>query len=257
MGRAVGRALGIPWILVCLIVASNVLFPRAARGYVLPPEQLLEFMADNVVGFETVGVTWAHRPGEEAAGKEPVTVDVWFRSAADYAVRNREGAVGNEYDGPGAWFLELFCGKAHLSERFLTRQGVDLSRSAYTRVGNTVAYRLGREMPGSPVMLLEKARFIPLLLRFDSNRVDERSGMEIRFQDYRLLGEGWFPHEIIYRYTNGEAGSYKVLDVRLNEPFPGGFTSLERATGGETVPSGESGRLEKAIKALEEKYKND
>lgn len=242
------------WVLVCVLVLASG-FTKDASGYVVPPEQLLEFMAENVAGFETLGITWECGKGEGEAGQEPITLDIWFRSHEDYSVHHREGPEREGSADPGAWFLELFCGKRHRSERFLMRQGVDLGASVYTRLDGTVAYRIGGEISGAPMLVLEKYRFIPLLLRCDPGH-GGGSIMEIRFKDYRRIGEGWFPHEIFYRGASGVTGSYTVLDVRPNEPAPRGFPPVEESKAGKTVPSGEKGRLERVIKAFEEKYGN-
>ncbi len=242
------------WVLVCVFVLASG-FSKDASGYVVPPEQLLKFMAENVTGFETLGVTWQYGAGGGEAGQEPVTQDIWFRSNEDYSVHDREGPDRAGSAVPDARFIELFCGKRHRSERFLMRQGVDLDVSVYTRLDGTVAYRIGGEMSGAPLLVLEKSRFIPLLLRCDPDH--EAGGiMEVRFKDYRRVGEGWFPHEIFYRGASGVTGSYTVLDVRPNEPAPRGFSPVDESKAGKTVPGGEKGRLERVIKAFEEKYGN-
>ncbi len=226
---AVFRPLG---VLVCLFVLATG-FSEDASGYVVPPEQLLEFMAENVMGFETLGITWKYSPGGGEMGGEPVTVDVWFRSPADYSVHHREGPDRVRPGGPGAWFLELFCGKSHRSERFLVRQGLDLGTSVYTRLDRTVAYRIGREIPEAPVLLLEKSRFIPLLLRCEPHNGD--GIMEVRFLDYRRVDDGWFPHEILYKSASGVTGAYTVLEVRPNDPAPRAFSTVEGGKSGGVV----------------------
>ncbi|MFO7785863.1 MAG: hypothetical protein ACQET7_01910 [Thermodesulfobacteriota bacterium] len=249
-GRTALRTL---FLLVCVLVLAPV-SSKDASGYVVPPEQLLKFMAENVVGFETLGIAWEQSTGEEETGEAPVLVEVWFRSYDDYSARHREGPAWEGRTGPGAGFLELFCGKRHRTERFLAGKGVDLDTSAYTRLDTTVAYRIGRDMPDDPVILLEKSRFIPLLLRFEPEHGRGREILEIRFQDYRRVGDGWFPHEILYRAASGVTGSYTVLDVRPNEPGPPRVPSVERSKGGEAVTGGESERLERVIRAFEERY---
>ncbi|MCF8061502.1 MAG: hypothetical protein K9M82_03215 [Deltaproteobacteria bacterium] len=243
-GRWNARALGwLLWILVLVPVC-----PKEAEGYVIPPEQLLEFMAENVAGYDTLGLSWEHRSGALEAGEEPAIVNLWYRSPEDVRVEIRNGRYDPNPGAPGAGLLELFCGNRHRIERFLARHGLDLQTSAYTRLDGTVAYRIGRNGPAAPVLLLEKSRFIPLLFRYepDDGRVGETT--EILFREYSRAGDGWFPHEILYRAASGVTGVYKVLDLKKNEPLPAGFSSSARPA------TGEEERLERVIRAFEEKY---
>ena len=79
----------------CCVLGMLALFflrPVDARGYVVPPEQLLEFMAESVVGFETLGLTWEQSGGTGEPGEAPVTVEVWCRSGGDVLTRPRRMA---------------------------------------------------------------------------------------------------------------------------------------------------------------------
>lgn len=219
------RTKAVPLVLCVLMcaVAPATFFPRTAFGYVLPPEQLFRFMGGGVAGFETLGITLERIVGEEGNGNDSTRLDVWFSSPDDVDIRFHGETGGQRLSAGNMDFLELFCGKRHRVERFLSGLGIDVSTSAYTRLERTVAYRIGRDTPSSPVFLLEKSRFVPLLLRYEPGRAAINDIVEVGFDDYRPVGEGLFPHEIRFRALNGEAEVYTVVDIRLNEPAPRRF----------------------------------
>ena len=249
-GRRRARTLG--WVLGLLVMVA--VCPDRAAGYVIPPEQLLEFMAENVTGYDTLGLIWEHRSGARDRAEEPVTMNLWYRAPGDVRFEIRDGRYDPPPGTPGAGFLELFCGDRGRIERFLARHGLDLQTSAYTRQDGTVAYRIGRAAPAAPVLLLEKSRFIPLLFRYEPDDVTVGETAEILFRDHRRVGEGWFPHEILYRAASGVTGVYEVRDLRKNEPLPSGFPSASGPEGGGAASEGEEERLERVIRAFEEKY---
>jgi len=243
-------------MVLAVFVLSWVSFAEV-QGYVIPPEQLLEFMAENVAGFQTLGLTWEHIPASEDGGNEPDVVDVWFRPPEEVRVAPRVPCTGGVPEEPELAFLSLFSGNQHLVQRFLSWKGVDLSASSYTRLDREVAYRIGQKASGTPVLLLEKSRFIPLLLRYEPDQAGAEETTEIRFQEYRRLEDGWFPRRILYRAASGVTGTYRVRDLRRNEPLPGGFSSMERSKEAERASeavSEEEKRLESVIRAFEEKY---
>ncbi len=241
----------LPVFVLCWVSSAEV------QGYVIPPEQLLEFMAENVAGFQTLGLTWEHRSASEEEGEEPVVMDVWFRPPEEVRVAPRGIYTEGVPEEPELAFLSLFSGNQHLIQRFLTWKGVDLGASSYTRLDRVVAYRIGRKSSGTRVLLLEKSRFIPLLLRYEPDHAGAEETTEIRFQEYRRLEDGWFPRRILYRTASGVTGTYRVRDLRRNEPHPSGFSSMERSKEGERASepvSEEEKRLESVIRAFEEKY---
>ena len=249
------------WLLVCVQAV-----PGPAEGYVVPPEQLLDFMAESVAGFDTLSVTWERSEGtggpeSPAALKE----QIWFRRPGEAWIQRTEGNGDGALEDLWVDFLELFSGRRAASERFLVRSGVEVVRSAYARVDRTVAYRIGGA--GAPALFLEKSRFLPLALVYEPPDAGVGEVAELRFQEYEKTGEGWFPHEILYTSASGVTGILKVKIVRPNAPFPesgppprmqgaGRETTGETAeeASGETAGEKEPGRLERVIRAFEEKY---
>jgi hypothetical protein len=242
-------------LLFFLLLSASVLTGDAS-GYVLPPEQILEFMAGNAAGYSAVGIIWEHASGDRQPEHGPAREEVWFRSPDDYSIRRAAGPDPGEQEGAGAAFLELFTGRRHRIERFLLELGVDLDSSSYTRVERTVAFRIGGDAEEAPALIIEKSRFIPILLRYASGRGWGGGMTELSFLDYRPSGEGWFPYEVRYRTADGTTGSYRVLDLRPGEPPPAEGYSTEGAGADGAGRESEADRLERVIKSLEEKHEN-
>ncbi len=240
------RSLGVVlWLLVWWFLPLP-----GVEGYVIPPEQLLDFAAEHVVGFESLGLTLEHQSPAEDGTVETEVLDVWFRPPEEVRFA-RDDEFGLRAEGVSLSFLSLFCGRRHLLERFLLRRGLDLDTASYTRLDREPVYRVGRKGAGMPVLLLEKSRFVPLLLRYEPDRAGPGERAEIRFEAYERHGEGWFPQRIRYRAGSGVTGSVTVRELRLNVPFSG--RAPERT--GDTA-SEEKKRLESVIRAFENKYEN-
>lgn len=256
-----------PWVgrfrilLLSGIWAALALGPvEESAGYVMPPEQILEYMAKHVLGFETLGMVWdRHRGQDEHGGDGQVPKKVWFQPPD--TIRVEQGEKGHEGGGP-PWlesgYLALFSGEVQEAERLLARLGVGLHHSAYDRVEGTVAYRIGAPPGEGPALLLEKQRFLPLLLVFEppGARVGERS--RVRFKDYRKIGDGWFPQEIVCRAASGVTRAYTVRNVSVNTPVP----AWDRASPAGEAPEGDrdgkaSKRLERVLRTFEEQYGSD
>lgn len=234
---------------LCLLVLC-ILALSGAEGYVIPPEQLLDFAAEHVTGFESLGLTLEHRTTFEGGTEETEVLEVWFRPPEEVRCARGDGPVAAAEDIP--WpFLSLFCGKRHLLERFLIRRGLDLDTSSYTRLDQEPVYRIGRKRPGMPALLLEKSRFVPLLLRYEPDRAGPGEWTEIRFEAYERHGEGWFPGRIRYRTAGGVTGALTVRGLRRNEPL----SDWASNRAGETAFEEEK-RLESVIRAFEKKYGN-
>jgi hypothetical protein len=74
-------------------------------------------------------------------------------------------------------------------------------------------------VPESPILLIEKEKFLPLFLRY---RVPANSGeriVTVRFENYKKLEPGWFPYKIIYSAGNDTEEEYFVEDLKINLPI--------------------------------------
>ena len=118
----------------------------------------------------------------------------------------------------------------------------------------SVAYRIGREDARAPALFLEKSRFVPLLLIYETPDARPGEFLEIRFQEYRKTGDGWFPHAILYTAASGVTGICRVKAVRPNVPIPAGGPSRAGADGDDETGMTEETRKERVIRAFEKTY---
>ena len=241
-------------------VLTPVLGPAGeSAGYVMPPEQVLEYMAKHVLGFESLGmVLESPREQDENEGEGPVQKKVWFRPPDTVHVHPGDDGEGGVFPWLESGVLALFCGDSREAERLLARLSVGLHYSAYDRLEGIVVYRIGLPPGDGPLLLVEKKRFIPLLLVFEppGARVEERA--RVRFNDYRKIGDGWFPYEIVCHTASGVSRAYTVRDVSVNTPARDWISASPEAK----APVGDrdkkaSGRLERALRTFEEKYGPD
>jgi len=228
-----------------------------SAGYVMPPEQVLDYMAKYVLGFETLGVVLEFTREEDEGGEEgPVTKRVWFRPPDRIHVRaGDEGGDVFPWLEPGV--LSLFSGNQRETERFLARSGVGLGLhdSSYDRVEGTVAYRIGSSVGDGPILWVEKQRFLPLLLVFEPPGARVGETARVRFKDYRKIGDGWFPYEIVCRAASGVTRAYTVRDLSVNAPVQDWISApSERKEPERDQGDRESGRLERVLRTFEEKY---
>ncbi len=225
-----------------------------AGAYVVPPEQLLDFMAQHVTGFDTLSVTWERTAGTRGTDPDAVMEEtVWFGYSGGIRVDRDSGVFDGATADPEFGFLELFSGRRTPVERFLVRSGVDVGMSAHDRVDRESAYRIGREGPGNPALYLEKARFVPLRLVYEPPDAGVGKTAEIHFLAYQKTGRGWFPHEIRYTAASGVTGIFRVKVVRPNAPYS--TTGPSRTgVGVQGADPEESSRLERVMRAFDEKY---
>jgi len=225
-----------------------------AEAYVVPPEQLLDFMAQHVTGFDTLSVTWERTDGTRGTERDAVLEEtVWFGYSGGIRVDRDNGVLDEATADPEVGFLELFSGRRTAMERFLVRSGVDVGMSAHDRVERDSVYRIGREGPGNPALYIEKARFVPLRLVYEPPGADVGKTAEICFLAYQKTGKGWFPHEIRYTAESGVTGIFRVKFVQPNAPYSKAGPSRTGA-GVQGADPDESRRLERVMRAFDEKY---
>ena len=108
-----------------------------------------------------------------------------------------KGPVG---DGPFSdSFRQLLMGnnKEYLF-MLLSKFGIDLGSSSYTRLDGIVAYCIGFCEPGSPRLLLDKKTFLPILLEYEVRDDSGKKTVSILFKEYREISGGWYPFRINY-----------------------------------------------------------
>jgi hypothetical protein len=247
--------------------------PEGAEAYVMPSEQLLGFVANNFKGFKSTAILQSTRlMGSQ--GKEPAIAfeeKIWVKPPRFYRSQivteiEEEGMSLEEIQAsrfnidPGYRQLLAANSRQDLSGLLLA-WGIDQSLVSLTRLDGTVAYAIGDYKDGTmPALLIEKKRFLPILLRY---QVPGRPGTEpviIRFQDFRRVHDGWYPFRIDCFLGQELMERYLLLEAKFNSPFPSDPFADSKAnpasdSKGQTVlVSSEKGQIEGVIKAFKQKY---
>lgn len=243
-------------LLACMIIVAGVVIGHASdklHAYVLPPEQLLQFMAAHFSKFDTLviehSVTREDQEGVKEFG-EILTMkspDLFHVHTGDPSL-NRGRAVERSYR---RLFLASTWSRISI---LLADAGVDTEKVSLTRVDGTVAYLIGDRLPDRPRLAVEKARFLPLLFVYPSRLSGSSDLMEVTFRDYRQVDSGWYPFETVCSSSSGWAERYKVQSVKVNVPVqPSLFLQGQEDFRPSESPAGE-GKIDAIIKTFEERY---
>ena len=249
------------------VVAGNAL------AYIMPIEQLVGFMSANFSSFKTLVVSQSTRlVGPQSQGAESVFQErIWLKSPGFYyrePVYASEGQ-GKEGDGPVAGSHNpdisfrrlLMAGDGKTILEFLSEIGVNLGAITFTRFDGVIVYHIGDTGLENPKLLIEKERFLPLLLSY---RLAANSGekmVTVRFEEYRKIEKGWYPYKIVYSAGNDMEEHYAIEDLQVNIPVTQTLSIIPvpgtlPAGNFENKPKPEKGkRLKEVIEALKNKYR--
>jgi hypothetical protein len=110
-------------------------------------------------------------------------------------------------------------------KRLLTRMGINIHSTGLTRVEETVAYRIGGKDPDAPKIVIEKERFLPLVLTYSFPGDYDTVTITVLFNDYRRVDNGWYPFEITYFDPRGFRENCVIDTLQVNVPIdPAVFT---------------------------------
>lgn len=209
-----------------IVLALGLLFPWASQAYVMPAEQVIQFMAANFAKFDTLVIRQSTTQMQKGVTPERVHEEVlsikspnlFHSSVVDSSVEQRR-TEDRVFRG-----LLIASSQRRLLPR-LSELGIDTQQVAYTRLEGTVVFRIGDKEPENPKLLIEKARYLPLLIVY--RRPDHAAGelVKVRFLDYRKVEQGWVPFEILYFSGEHWIEKYSVQSVKVNVPLkPSLFT---------------------------------
>ena len=250
---------------VLIPFALSLEYPEQGLGYILPAEQLIQLMADNASKFKTLVITQLtqQEKGDASEGRELEVFreQIWMQAPARYQSKVLNQDWGRR-EAPNVAFRRLFLADSSESfMRLLLEMGVDLDQVAYTRVDGIVAYRIGNAEPGTPKLIIEKKRFLPLQLTYWA--IGDHAGalVDVRFRDYREVDHGWYPYEITYSSDRWSNETYSLLTILPNGPFdPSVFSSpMKDFSEGKASEKSEGlsdeERLKQIIQKFEDKYR--
>lgn len=249
---------------VSIPLALGLRYPEQSLGYVLPANQLVQLMAANASKFKTLVITQMTQQEKDDASEGPeINVfreQIWMQAPGRY-----QSKVLNEdwerREAPNVAFRRLFLSNSpeNFMQLFL-EMGIDLEQVAYTRVDGVVAYRIGSAEAGTPKLIIEKERFLPLQLTYWA--IGDHAGalVDVKFKDYREVDHGWYPFEITYSSDRWSNETYTLLTILPNGPFdPSVFSTPMTGSHKEKASEKNEGlsndeRLKQIIKKFEDKY---
>ncbi|MFH1242209.1 MAG: hypothetical protein V1689_07580 [Pseudomonadota bacterium] len=210
--------------------------PGKGRAYIMTADQLIGLMTGNFSKFKTLVITQSTQVIDTKDQEIGMALEekVWLRSPDYYRLEllgvpglirpsgTEKPVLGEVVAGREssemAFRRLLIKNDSQSIKALLSRMGVNLDSVAFTRLDGVIAYRVGDGAVESPKLLIEKDRFLPLLLNY---RSPERSGgkmVKVRYDDYRKVEGGWYPFKITCSIGEETLEHYFVLDLQINVP---------------------------------------
>ena len=243
---------------VCLILLiSMVLVHDTCLSYILPSGQVIGYMTRNFSKYKTIVIRQHVRQNDESFYTEQIFMESPDRIGTRVIEKDKDLASSRDT----TYLLLLMANKLSKMKQTLSGLEIDLETVEYDRLDGSIVYRIGDNSPVSPKIMIEKKRFLPLLLKYHSPEDPGNVFITIKFKDYRELDKGWFPFEIIYSLDDKELETYSIQTIEANIPIdPSRFLS-EKESG---IPDSrtkngnpseiEGDRLKQIIKSFDEKY---
>ncbi len=199
---------------ICLTLMVN----GRCHGYVIPAEQILDFMAGNFSNFKTVVIVQSTlQTGQDM---EKVFMEQVQMKSPDLFELQSLDRIAERTGTPYMAYRQLLIANSRARlEQILSMMGINLQAVSLTRIDGVIAYMIGEKGDNIPKLLIEKERFLPLLLiyRTRGNMLEEV--VTVRFQDYRKEGKGWFPFQISYSVDNKIREEYSIQTFETNVPI--------------------------------------
>jgi hypothetical protein len=230
----------------------------------MPSEQLLEFMIKNFEKINTLVIIQSTLREKTSIENEIIQKQfkeqLLLKSPGFFQSR----ILTEEGTRPGVGDLSyrrLIMAESQSNvESFLRDKGIELEQVMLSRLEGTVVYLIGHDNPYSSKLIVEKKRFLPLLISYPSTEAFEKM-VTVRFNDYRKLEKGWYPFQIIYSIESQMKEIFTIQSCEVNVPINASIFSEKSE---KTFPSkkektdkteADEERLKKIIKAFEEKYR--
>ena len=236
-----------------LVLSISVLRLDVAYGYLLPPQQLLEFVADRT------DKIYNFRFEAEVESPDPDVPDsmikkevVYYAARPDLLRLETEGEVDDStvLIGGGKrlvllngqlsveparhediFALLLHADSLQTLEMLLTEEHVDLSQVHLGRLGKRIAYVIGGSprQVGVPQFWCDKDNFWPIRLigRRSSSGVDDL--VDIRFLAYQeVAGSVWLPTVIEFYRQDQLFCRMTVQTISFNEQLPDSLFDMDK-----------------------------
>jgi len=200
------------------VIYLTLMLNGRCHGYVMPAEQMLDFMAKNFSNFKTVDIVQSTMQiGQDS---EKVFMEqIRLKSPDLFELKSLDRMAGRT-DIPYMAYRQLLIANSRARlEKILSVMGINLQAVSLTRIDGVIAYNIGEKGDGIPKLLIEKERSLPLLLVY--RPAGDISGVlvTVRFQDYRKEDKGWFPFQINYSVSNKIREEYNIQTLQTNIPI--------------------------------------
>jgi hypothetical protein len=232
-------------------------------AYVMPSEQLLEFMLKNFSGIKTLVIIQStlHETTVEGENvQNRFKEQLWLKSPGFFESRPFELEGFKPDVRPMGYRRIIMASGLEDTETYLRNLGIDLGQVSFTRLEGKIAYLIGQKDSASPKLLVEKDRFVPLQLIYPSSETPGKMA-SVRFKDFRQLGKGWYPFTIIYSIEDVFKETLMIQSYEVNVPVNASIFSTEKegpasSNQGQTEKTeSDDERLRKILKTFEEKYR--
>jgi len=206
--------LGCIGALIYLIITLN----GSSYGYVMPAEQLLTFMADNFSEIQTAIIVQSTLKTER--DNENVFMEqIQLKSPNLFSLKVFDNAARGVRLPDMAYRQLLIANTSSQLQGLLSMMGINLQAVSLTRIDGIIAYRVGQKEDNAPKLLVEKERFLPLLLKYRPDGDISGDIVTVRFQDYRREDAGWFPFHITYSVNDRIMEEYAIQSLQFNVPL--------------------------------------
>jgi hypothetical protein len=253
---------GITLLLGIMIITAFMMKSNTAKAYVMPAQQIIEFLSNNFIKINSAELFLSIRQAEDRSEEmEKIHNErLFLKSPNLYYFRDTESE--SQYENPKdiSFFQLLVSNKKESLKILFSNMGINLEEVAFTRIDDIIAYSIGEDSEDRPKILIEKERFLPILLSYRSYNGYNGNMVSVRFNDYRKLGQIWYPYEIIVYMDGCLLKTYNIhsitvnvqTDINLLQPM-----ITNKFVDEEPRENIEEERLKKIIKAFEEKYQQE
>ena len=243
------------WLLTmtCTLVLNvTVLEVKLARSYLLPSEQILEFVAKQTAKvysfrFDVLAESFDPARFETVMTKEMV----YYAARPDFLRQEIIGEAESSTVLVGAgrrlsvidehlleelprheeiFPLLLFAKSARTLRNLLAREQVDSNQVRLGRMGRQIAYIIGGPagQPGAPEFWCDKERFLPLRLVGRRSYQGVADIVDIRFLSYEEVAKSiWLPATIEFYRQDQLFLRLLVQKTYFNERFPAALFDLD------------------------------
>lgn len=239
-------------IILGVLLNISVLVNKAARAYILPPEQILEYVSIQTAKIYNFHfLVWAESPDPEFPRTMMRREMVIYATRPDLLRQEMVGEAGSDItlassgrrisvtDGhlvaeptrhEDIFTILLHANSPQTLETLLMTEQVDLSQAHLSRFEKRIAYVIGGPPKGgkSPQFWCDKDTFLPLRLigrRLYHNVPDL---VDIRFLSYQKVGESiWLPWIIEFYRQDTLFLRLTVQEAYFNERLPGSLFDFE------------------------------